>query len=120
MRLIEWCRLQWDRALGIGVAFLGAIALVIGWQGASTTPYPAEQLPYLLSGGLGGLFLLGVGGTLWISADLRDEWRKLDRLEECLTATQSEPDDHAPPRAPNGSKGRHTTATSAASRVDVS
>ncbi|HMC79090.1 MAG TPA: hypothetical protein VKO35_00895, partial [Acidimicrobiia bacterium] len=34
----------------------------------------------------GGLFLLGVGATLWHSADLRDEWRKLDRLEEKLDA----------------------------------
>jgi hypothetical protein len=28
------------------------------------------------------MFLLGLGAMLWHSADLRDQWRKLDRLEE--------------------------------------
>jgi hypothetical protein len=37
-----------------------------------------------VSGGLVGLFLLGIAGTLWLSADMRDEWRKLDRLQESL------------------------------------
>jgi hypothetical protein len=32
-----------------------------------------------------GLFLLGVGATVWISADLRDEWRKLDELADLLS-----------------------------------
>jgi hypothetical protein len=31
-----------------------------------------------------GVFLLGLGGVLWLSADLRDEWRKLDRIERRL------------------------------------
>jgi hypothetical protein len=40
-------------------------------------------MPYIASGGLLGLFLLGVAGVLWISADLRDDWRetRLLRLE---------------------------------------
>ncbi len=59
----------------------GGIGVVLGWIGVSGAVYPAEQLPYLVSGGLGGLFLLGVGATLWLSADLRDEWRHLDTLE---------------------------------------
>jgi hypothetical protein len=27
-----------------------------------------------------GLFALALGATLWLSADLRDEWRKLDDI----------------------------------------
>jgi hypothetical protein len=86
MELIKWLRLQWDRVFGAAAVLTGAVALLTGWSKVSATPYPAEQIPYVVSAGLGGLFLLGVGATLWHSADLRDEWRKLDRLEEKLDA----------------------------------
>ena len=56
----------------------------------SGSPYAAAQLPYIISGGIGGIFLLGVGATLWLSADLRDEWRKLDCIEEALRERQGE------------------------------
>jgi hypothetical protein len=62
----------------------GAIALIAGWVGVSGSAYAAGQLPYIISGGIGGIFLLGVGATLWLSADLRDEWRKLDSIEDTL------------------------------------
>jgi len=86
MELFKWLRLQWDRVFGAAFVVTGAVALLTGWSKVSATPYPAEQIPYVVSAGLGGLFLLGVGATLWHSADLRDEWRKLDRLEEKLDA----------------------------------
>jgi hypothetical protein len=86
MELIKWLRLQWDRVFGAAFVITGAVALLTGWSKVSATAYPAEQIPYVVSAGLGGLFLLGVGATLWHSADLRDEWRKLDRLEEKLDA----------------------------------
>jgi hypothetical protein len=84
MELFKWLRLQWDRVFGAAAVITGAVALLTGWSKVSATAYPAEQIPYLVSAGLGGLFLLGVGATLWHSADMRDEWRKLDRLEEKL------------------------------------
>ena len=84
MDLNTLLRTQWDRAVAIGCTALGALLLVIGWVGVSDTAYVAEQVPYVASGGVGGLFLLAVGATLWVSADLRDEWRKLDRIEEAL------------------------------------
>ena len=86
MELFKWLRLQWDRVTGGAFVVTGAVALLTGWSKVSATPYPAEQIPYVVSAGLGGIFLLGVGATLWHSADLRDEWRKLDRLEERLDA----------------------------------
>lgn len=82
MDLMTWVRNQWDRVGAWVLVALGGIALVLGWVGVTGTPYTFEQIPYVISGGLGGLFLLGVGAMLWISADLRDEWRKLDRLLE--------------------------------------
>jgi hypothetical protein len=80
----KWLRLQWDRVLAWALVAAGAVALIVGWVGVSGTAYSAGQLPYIISGGIGGIFLLGVGATLWLSADLRDEWRKLDRIEEAL------------------------------------
>jgi len=52
---------------------------------------PAEQLPYIISAGIGGMFLLGLGAMLWLSADLRDEWRKLDRIERRLGSAPAAP-----------------------------
>ena len=43
-----------------------------------------RQLAYIISGGVGGLILVAVGVTLLISADLHDEWRKLDRIEAAM------------------------------------
>jgi hypothetical protein len=62
------------------------VVLIVGWVGVSGHGYPAQELPYIISGGLGGVFLLGIGATLWLSADLRDEWGKLNRIERRLAA----------------------------------
>lgn len=84
--MIEHLRRNWDRVLGWGIIATGGVLLIVGWVGMSGTPYPADQLPYMMSGGIGGVFLLGLGATLLLSADLRDEWHKLDRIEGELTA----------------------------------
>jgi len=106
MDFMTFVRNQWDR-VGAWVAIsLGALLLIIGWLGVSNTAYTAEQIPYVVSGGLGAVFFLGLGAMLWLSADLRDEWRLLAELREH--------DDHddvvvePPPAAPtdNGSRPR--------------
>jgi len=84
VEFLSWVRDQWDRVGAVVLVVTGALALLLGWLGISNALLPAEQLPYLLSGGLLGVFLLGLGTTLWLSADLRDEWRKLDRLEQLV------------------------------------
>jgi hypothetical protein len=81
MNVLRWARVQWDRVAAWICVLLGAIALLLGWNGVADEALTAQQLPYIISGGIGGLFLLGLGGILWLSADLRDEWRKLDGLE---------------------------------------
>lgn len=75
---------QWDRIAAIATAAAAAIVLIVGWVGVSSTAYPAEQLPYIISAGVGSLFLLGISTALWLSADLHDEWRKLDRIEQAI------------------------------------
>jgi hypothetical protein len=82
--ILGWLRLQWDRAAAWTCVLAGAVELLWGWVGVSGTPFTAKQLPYIASCGLGGIFLLGTGAMLWLSADLRDEWRKLDRIEAAI------------------------------------
>jgi hypothetical protein len=77
MNPMVWARLQWDRVLAALATLAGAILLIVGWIHISGTGFVSEQLPYLASEGLGGVFLLGLGGMLWLSADLRDQWREL-------------------------------------------
>jgi hypothetical protein len=84
MELGRWLRLAWDRAAAVGLIVAGAVALVLGWVGVSGEAFPAKQLPYLISGGIAGVFVLGLGALFWLSADLRDEWTKLDRIEDAL------------------------------------
>jgi hypothetical protein len=82
----RWVRTEWDRILGFGLICLGAVFVVLAWFGVSDSPYLAQQLSFITSGGIGGLFLLGAGATLLHVADVHDEWRKLDRIERALLA----------------------------------
>ncbi len=104
--LASWLRVQWDRAGAVGAALIGLAALALGWLGVSGTPHIAEQLPYFISGGLVALFFLGLAVTLWLSADLRDEWRELRALRlglaEPLTETNLTDATLAPVAAANG------------------
>lgn len=75
---------QWDRFGAATAILLGAITLIGGAAEINDKIYPGQQLPLILSAGIGGLFLLGLGGMLWLSADMRDEWRKLDSLERAI------------------------------------
>jgi hypothetical protein len=84
MELSKLLRVAWDRAAALAVILIGAVVVVVGWIGVSGEAYPAKQLPLMMSGGVGGMFLLGVGALFWLSSDLRDEWTKLDRIEEAL------------------------------------
>lgn len=106
MEFLNYARYQWDRVAGAVAVALGAMCLLLGWVGVSGTAYPAEQLPYIVSGGLFGLFLLGVGGVLWLSADLRDEWRKLDEIQQQLPAELGDLSDAAHHHPGNGSARR--------------
>jgi len=86
MEFVKWCRLQWDRALAVASIAAGVVLVMLGWMGVSDTPYIAKQVPFVVSYGIGGLVLIIIGSTLWLSADMNDEWRTLDRLEEAQRA----------------------------------
>lgn len=95
MNLIKLCRNQWDRTVAIALVAGGFVALLVGWLAVSDTIFAFEQIPYVISGGLLGVALIALGCASWVSADLRDDWRKMDRLEaavEALRSSQGEPE----------------------------
>jgi hypothetical protein len=85
MNLKTLVRANVDRALAVALVVAAALLLLLGWLGVSGVALAAQQIPYLISGGLGGILLGAVGITLWLSADLHDEWRRLDSLEAVLS-----------------------------------
>jgi hypothetical protein len=87
MDFLKILRFQWDRVFAWVAIALGVLALLLGWLGVSREVLPAAQIPYIVSGGLGGVFLLGLGAVLWLSADLRDEWRQLREINVRLGET---------------------------------
>ena len=128
MDLRHWMRNQLDRTAAIVLAVAGLVAIFIGWLGVSDSLLPSQQIPYLASGGLLGLFLLGASATIWLSADLRDEWRKLDELVDQvreasarLTAADHELDESPEPlsAATNGSSARPRRTAPLRSRSDA-
>jgi hypothetical protein len=59
MDILNIVKALWDR-LGAALAITaGALCLLFGWLGVRSTAYVAEQIPYVLTGGVLGLFLPG-------------------------------------------------------------
>ncbi|MGQ0466577.1 MAG: hypothetical protein ACT4QG_14785 [Sporichthyaceae bacterium] len=80
---------QWDRAIAVACIVAAVVLLIVGYVGISGTPYVAEQLPYLISAGAVAVVLCAVAGMMWVSADLRDEWRELRALRRQLAEDSS-------------------------------
>lgn len=112
MDLKSLIRANVDRAVALALVVLGVIVVVIGWLGVSRTGLAAEQIPYLVSGGIGGIILVIVGCTVWVSADLHDEWRRLDAIENHLAsgAHTSGANDPADAEHANGQRSRPVRA----------
>ena len=98
MELVIWLRAEWDRVLGWTAVTLAAVALLLGYHGVSGSLSTGRQLAYIVSGGVGGILLVAVGVALLVSADLHDEWRKLDQIEAAIR------DSGRPAAGPEGSQ----------------
>jgi hypothetical protein len=87
---------RWQATLGWVLVVAGAIAIAVAWWEVRDLPNIALQVPYLISGGLGGAVLMGFGGTLLIAQDFRDERTRIRSLEskigelEDVVVTQAE------------------------------
>jgi hypothetical protein len=89
MNLISARTKQLYMASGLSIV-VGAIILVAGYSGIRGEPDVALQLPYILSGGIGGLFLLGAGVGIFLAATLRELHAGQDRVEAVMAELTSE------------------------------
>jgi hypothetical protein len=67
------------------IAGLGLIFILAGYLGVSREALVAKQLPYLISGGIGGVALIGLGAVFLGTEELRRDSGRLDRLEEMVS-----------------------------------
>lgn len=59
----------------------GVLLVLLGWLGISGESVVAKQLPYLISGGLGGVLLAVLGATFLGMEELHRDSGRLDRME---------------------------------------
>ena len=59
--------------LGILYVVAGFVLIFLGWNGAASHNRDFEQIPYIISGGLGGLGLVVLGSALIIAHSLRTD-----------------------------------------------
>ena len=87
---MTWARAQWDRLTGWILIGAGMLLVLLGARGAVGSAFLADQLAYLISGGVLGLACVTLGVGLLLSAALHDEWRQLERIEATLRASDGE------------------------------
>jgi hypothetical protein len=74
-------RRHWREVAGWLCIGVGALVAILGWVGVSGKDLAPLQLPYLASGGVGGLLLTVVGVGLLVAADVRRDRERLSRIE---------------------------------------
>jgi hypothetical protein len=90
------------QVLGMLTIAFGFVCILLGWYGASHSPYLYQETPYLISGGMLGLALVVGGGVLvrcaWSLRQVEEERRNalaivrsVDRLERILHTFGDDP-----------------------------
>src|SRR5206468_539023 len=74
---------------GWGLAVLGAVFIVVGWIGISGESLVAKQMPYLISGGVGGVALVGLGVLFLGTEERRRDRARIDQLEAMVADLHS-------------------------------
>src|SRR4051812_11713653 len=95
---------------------LGLVVIILGWYGASNTPYQYDQLSYLVSGGLFGLGLTFCGGFLYFGAWLARLAADAKESQRRLPGTPPLPPGVTPRSADPRGDGGHLSAPPGAAR----
>jgi len=70
--------------IGWVLVAVGALLLLLGYLGVSREALPGKQIPYLVSGGIGGVFVAVIGAYVLGAQALRRDSGRLDRLERMV------------------------------------
>ncbi len=82
--LRQWVGAAVRPYLGWILIGLGAVLMLLGYFGVSRESIPAKQIPYLVSGGIGGIFLAVLGAYFLATQEIRNDSGRLDRLERMV------------------------------------
>jgi hypothetical protein len=82
--LWRWVRDALRPWAGWGFVALGALLVLLGYFGVSREAIVEKQLPYVVSGGIGGLLLCILGAYFLATEELRRDSGRLDRLEQMV------------------------------------
>ena len=109
--------------VGFGLIAVGLVLVALGWYGASGTALVAEQIPYAVSGGAGGLALIVVGAALvmrfslarlfrfWLARVVYEHQVQTDRTVEALERIEAAlTGGTLPPRAASSDDGQGAPA----------
>ena len=78
-------RVRLGRVLGMIFVTGGFLLIGIAWNGAAGKNLIQSQFPYLLSGGIMGLAMVILGGTLWMLSTIRGERQVLtEKVDEMI------------------------------------
>src|SRR5688500_7709013 len=83
--IVDRARARWAGMagrMGMGCAIGGFLVIALAWNGAAGLDYAQGQLPYLLSGGFGGLGLIIIGAALLVAESNRRDRAILERKLE--------------------------------------
>lgn len=84
---------RWMLIIGGVLMPLGIVLIILGWVGASRTPLPFEQTPYLISGGILGLALVVAGGftyfAYWQTLRVRESRQQTEAVTDALARLES-------------------------------
>jgi hydrogenase/urease accessory protein HupE len=73
------------RNIGLVLVVAGVVALLVGWVGLRDATFLADQVSYVVSGGIAGVALSMTGLALVASANTREEATgRLDRIEAVI------------------------------------
>lgn len=80
---------DWSRGatyLGVGAIGAGFLLIFLAWNSASALDYTQGQIPYLISGGIGGLGLVILGAILLVVQNARRDRAALQQQLAKLVA----------------------------------
>ena len=72
------------RAAAALLTVAGLVAVLVGYLGVRDQSHIELQLPYLISGGLGGLVLMGLGALVLIQYQMRVQARRFAEVTDTL------------------------------------